>query len=87
MADGFIWYELVTNDVDKAVNFYKKVVGWDINDSGMPGMAWGRKAAVACRGAGRGAPVWEDKRKQLSGSGNTAGGVRASKSLPIFPSG
>ena len=30
MADGFIWYELVTNDMDKAVNFYKKVVGWDI---------------------------------------------------------
>ncbi len=30
MADGFIWYELVTNDMDKAVNFYKKVVGWDV---------------------------------------------------------
>jgi predicted enzyme related to lactoylglutathione lyase len=29
MADGFIWYELVTHDVDKAVNFYKKVVGRD----------------------------------------------------------
>ena len=27
MADGFIWYELVTNDMDKAVSFYKKVVG------------------------------------------------------------
>ena len=39
MADGFIWYELVTNDMDKAVNFYKKVVGWDIKDSGMPGMS------------------------------------------------
>jgi predicted enzyme related to lactoylglutathione lyase len=38
MADGFIWYELVTNDMDKAVDFYKKVVGWDIKDSGMPGM-------------------------------------------------
>jgi predicted enzyme related to lactoylglutathione lyase len=34
MADGFIWYELVTNDMDKAVEFYKKVVGWDIKDSG-----------------------------------------------------
>jgi predicted enzyme related to lactoylglutathione lyase len=40
MADGFIWYELVTNDLDKAVNFYKKVVGWDIKDSGMPGMKY-----------------------------------------------
>jgi predicted enzyme related to lactoylglutathione lyase len=40
MADGFIWYELVTNDMDKAVDFYKKVVGWDIKDSGMPGMRY-----------------------------------------------
>lgn len=40
MADGFIWYELVTNDIDKAVNFYKKVVGWEIKDSGMPGMRY-----------------------------------------------
>src|ERR1700684_3489367 len=40
MADGFIWYELVTNDMDKAVTFYKKVVGWDIKDSGMPGMKY-----------------------------------------------
>src|SRR5258708_26259845 len=31
-------------------------------------LAWGRKAAVA----GRGAPAWEDQRKQLSGSDNTA---------------
>ncbi|TCK75635.1 VOC family protein [Acidipila rosea] len=40
MADGFIWYELVTNDMDKAVNFYKKVVGWDIRDAGMPGFTY-----------------------------------------------
>lgn len=40
MADGFIWYELVANDLDKPVNFYKKVVGWDIKDSGMPGMKY-----------------------------------------------
>jgi uncharacterized protein len=37
MADGFIWYELVTNDVDKAVSFNSKVVGWDVKDAGMPG--------------------------------------------------
>lgn len=37
MADGFIWYELVTNDMDKAVSFYEKVVGWDVKDAGMPG--------------------------------------------------
>lgn len=40
MADGFIWYELVTHDIDKAVDFYKKVVGWEIRDSGMPGMRY-----------------------------------------------
>jgi predicted enzyme related to lactoylglutathione lyase len=40
VADGFIWYELVTNDMDKAVAFYSKVVGWDIRDSGMPGMRY-----------------------------------------------
>ena len=36
MVDGFVWYELVTNDMDKAVAFYSKVVGWDVRDSGMP---------------------------------------------------
>ncbi|RXH55020.1 Glyoxalase/Bleomycin resistance protein/dioxygenase domain [Granulicella sibirica] len=40
MADGFIWYELITNDMDKAVDFYKKVVEWDVRDSGMPGMTY-----------------------------------------------
>ncbi len=37
---GFIWYELMTNDLDKAVDFYSTVVGWDIRDSGMPGMRY-----------------------------------------------
>ena len=40
MANGFIWYELVTSDMDKAVAFYSKVVGWDVRDSGMPGMRY-----------------------------------------------
>ena len=40
MADGFIWYELATNDINKAVNFYKKVVGWDVKDAGMPGFSY-----------------------------------------------
>jgi uncharacterized protein len=40
MANGFVWYELMTNDIDKAVAFYGKVVGWDIRDSGMPGMRY-----------------------------------------------
>src|SRR3954471_7663365 len=40
MADGFIWYELVTNDIGKAVSFYRKVVGWDVKDAGMPGFTY-----------------------------------------------
>ncbi len=40
MADGFIWCKLVTNDMNKAVAFYKKVVGWDVEDSGMPGFTY-----------------------------------------------
>lgn len=36
MANGFIWYELVTCDMDKAITFYEKVIGWDVRDSGMP---------------------------------------------------
>lgn len=62
MADGFIWYELVTNDVDKAVEFYKKVVGWDVRDSGMPGMKYmlfgknGKDVGGMMTWAGAGAP-------------------------------
>lgn len=62
MADGFIWYELVTNDMDKAVNFYKKVVGWDVRDSGMPGMTYmlfgkdGKDVGGMMTWAGAGAP-------------------------------
>jgi hypothetical protein len=26
--------------MDKAIHFYKKVVGWDIKDSGMPGFTY-----------------------------------------------
>ncbi len=40
MADGFIWYEHITNDMEKAVNFYSKVVGWDVRDAGMPGVTY-----------------------------------------------
>jgi uncharacterized protein len=36
----FIWYELMTQDLAKASEFYGKVVGWDVRDSGMPGMTY-----------------------------------------------
>ena len=44
MADkaqnGFVWYELMTGDLERAVQFYGAVVGWDVRDSGMPGMRY-----------------------------------------------
>ena len=35
---GFIWYELMTGDIEAATRFYGKVVGWTVQDSGQPGM-------------------------------------------------
>ena len=32
----FIWYELLTGDVDAATAFYAEVIGWSIAPSGMP---------------------------------------------------
>jgi hypothetical protein len=32
MANRFIWYELMTTDLDKALDFYTKVVGWTATD-------------------------------------------------------
>jgi len=41
MANGFVWYEMMpSGDLDTAVAFYSKVVGWDVRDSGMPGMKY-----------------------------------------------
>jgi uncharacterized protein len=63
MANGFVWYELVTNDMDKAVAFYSKVVGWDVRDSGMPGMRYmifgkgGKDVGGMMTWAGAGAPA------------------------------
>lgn len=34
----FIWYELLTTDVDQAQAFYRAIVDWEIVDSEMPGM-------------------------------------------------
>lgn len=38
MSNGFIWYELMTNDVAGAEAFYTAVVGWTVAGSGQPGM-------------------------------------------------
>lgn len=34
----FVWYELLTRDVDTAAAFYGDVVGWTVQDSGTPGI-------------------------------------------------
>ena len=36
----FVWYELATTDSGAAKDYYAKVVGWTIEDSGMPGMTY-----------------------------------------------
>jgi len=38
MTNSFIWYELMTTDVDAAQKFYGAVVGWNMADSGQAGM-------------------------------------------------
>lgn len=38
---GFVWYELMTSgEIHAAAKFYAEVVGWDVKDSGMPGMTY-----------------------------------------------
>lgn len=38
MPSHFIWYELITSDLDAAIAFYEKVVGWDVKPGTTPGM-------------------------------------------------
>jgi predicted enzyme related to lactoylglutathione lyase len=33
---GFIWYELMTSDIDAAARFYGEVVGWSMSSAGSP---------------------------------------------------
>lgn len=33
----FVWYDLMTSNTRAAGSFYQKVIGWEANDSGMPG--------------------------------------------------
>ena len=35
-ANRFVWYDLMTTDVDEAVKFYGNVIGWAASDSGIP---------------------------------------------------
>ena len=36
----FVWYELLTSDPAAAESFYHDVVGWNAQDSGVPGMSY-----------------------------------------------
>jgi predicted enzyme related to lactoylglutathione lyase len=43
MADShgrFVWYELMTTDMEAAKAFYAEIVGWGTQDASMPGMAY-----------------------------------------------
>lgn len=47
----FVWYELMTTDLEAAEGFYAHVVGWTTADAGMPGM---RYTIASAGGAGVG---------------------------------
>jgi predicted enzyme related to lactoylglutathione lyase len=51
-ANTFVWYELMTTDLDAAEAFYAGVVGWNAQDSGMPGMRYTRMLAGSTPVAG-----------------------------------
>jgi predicted enzyme related to lactoylglutathione lyase len=36
----FVWYELMTTDMEAAAAFYTKVVGWGAQDVSTPGMPY-----------------------------------------------
>jgi uncharacterized protein len=37
-SKAFVWYELMTTDVDAAHAFYRAVIGWSSQDWGPPDM-------------------------------------------------
>lgn len=39
-SGGHVWYELMTTDRESAEAFYRTVLGWDLVDSGMPGIGY-----------------------------------------------
>ena len=39
-GNRFVWYELVTTDVEKAKDFYTKVMGWSAWNASVPGRAY-----------------------------------------------
>ena len=52
MTGDFIWYDLMTPDLEAATLFYSAVVGWKIADAGMPGMNYSILSAGAVMAGG-----------------------------------
>ena len=52
MANGFVWYELMTTDAKAAATFYTNVVGWTAEPAGPPGMDYSIFKAGAANAAG-----------------------------------
>jgi uncharacterized protein len=50
----FFWYELLTSDLDAAIAFYTKVVGWIASDMPMPGDSSARYTILEVDGRGVG---------------------------------
>ncbi len=40
MANAFVWYDVMTTDVEAAEKFYSSVMGWKTKDSGMTGAVY-----------------------------------------------
>lgn len=51
-ASRFVWYELMTTDMEAAKRFYTKIVGWGTQDMSQPGMAYTVFNAGAAPAAG-----------------------------------
>lgn len=49
MPNSFMWYELMTTDLDAAITFYSAVVGWTTSEANQPDMRY-----VICEAGGRG---------------------------------
>jgi predicted enzyme related to lactoylglutathione lyase len=48
----FVWYELITPDVDAAQAFYAPLLGWTVRDAGVPGIDYRLAATAECDVAG-----------------------------------
>jgi predicted enzyme related to lactoylglutathione lyase len=62
----FVWYELMTSDLEAAESFYRKVLGWNIQDAGMGGFSY-RILSVGTTGIGGLMEIPEEARAMGAG--------------------